>query len=206
MTGDTFWRRVRVKDDKSCWEWCGRLDRDGYGLVGSRKFKGQRAHRVAFILSSGPIQPHAPGSRSVIRHSCDNPPCCNPAHLSLGSDADNVRDKLSRGRSVIQIVFTLAESDKLRAAIPPGIQAKEFVLNAVNVAAELPIRIDKDKGGRPLSGTVRWLKKSARWGARFTLEDGSRSDFYPLPSYVGPEDKLTAKAVAASMARDMRAK
>jgi hypothetical protein len=76
-----------------CLEWIGGRDWDGYGLVkiGGRSY---RAHRVAFVMAGGILLPG-----QVVRHSCDNPPCCTPVHLLAGSVADNNRDRELRGRS-----------------------------------------------------------------------------------------------------------
>lgn len=52
-----------------------------------------RAHRLAFQLVKGPI----PEGLSIL-HSCDNPPCCNPAHLTAGTTKENVQDAISKGR------------------------------------------------------------------------------------------------------------
>lgn len=75
-----------------CVEWQGGRDKDGYGqtVVGGRK---QRAHRVAWERIHGPI----PAGMKVL-HKCDNPPCVNPGHLFLGTQADNVRDCWDKGR------------------------------------------------------------------------------------------------------------
>lgn len=66
-----------------------------YGRVG---FAGReyRAHRLAWESTHGTTVP--PGM--VVRHTCDNPPCCNPAHLALGTPAENTRDMIERGRAV----------------------------------------------------------------------------------------------------------
>jgi hypothetical protein len=56
--------------------------------------KMERAHRVAYMLVKGPIPPG-----KLIMHSCDNPPCCNPDHLSVGTIADNAHDMKSKGRA-----------------------------------------------------------------------------------------------------------
>lgn len=53
-----------------------------------------QAHRFAFTLAAGPI----PGGL-VVRHTCDNPPCCNPTHLVLGTQGDNIGDMRKRGRA-----------------------------------------------------------------------------------------------------------
>lgn len=88
-----FWSAVTVNKPAECWPWTDRWsDKDGYGIltVGGAH---QRAHRVAWSLTNGPI----PTSLSVL-HRCDNPPCCNPAHLYLGTQAENVADMMARHR------------------------------------------------------------------------------------------------------------
>lgn len=85
-----FWSNV-VKGD-GCWVWTGRKDRDGYGVVRVNGIR--KAHRVSWFLENG----SDPGPMCVM-HSCDRPECVNPAHLSLGTHADNQRDKLLKGRA-----------------------------------------------------------------------------------------------------------
>lgn len=87
-----FWSKVDRRGPEECWEWkCGRGD-FGYGAF-SIKHRNRGAHRVAWVLSNGPI----PRGMWVC-HSCDNPPCCNPAHLFLGTHQDNEDDKTAKGR------------------------------------------------------------------------------------------------------------
>lgn len=71
-----------------CWIWTGRLDSKGYGALNRTL-----AHREAYRRTNGPI----PAGKHVL-HSCDNPPCCNPAHLFLGTQADNNADRNSKER------------------------------------------------------------------------------------------------------------
>jgi hypothetical protein len=52
------------------------------------------AHRVAYVLANGPIEPG-----QVVMHTCDVPACVNPAHLKLGSQGDNNRDCFAKGRN-----------------------------------------------------------------------------------------------------------
>lgn len=89
---EDLWRWVVVGAEDDCWPWTRWLDRDGYGkiVVVGRAFK---PHRLAFQLATG----RDPGDQLVC-HSCDNPPCCNPAHLFLGTQADNLRDMRTKGR------------------------------------------------------------------------------------------------------------
>ncbi len=100
-------RRLPLKErmdaavDKSggsdaCWAWTkGRnFRRGGYGKIKIRG-KDRGAHRVAWELENGPIP-----EGMLVCHRCDNPPCCNPSHLFLGSHADNNHDRDAKGRHV----------------------------------------------------------------------------------------------------------
>lgn len=78
--------------DNGCWIWNGHLDRDGYGQANSRLGTLSKAHRLAFHIFKGSI------TCDVVRHTCDNPPCCNPDHLIQGSFRDNLNDAVERGR------------------------------------------------------------------------------------------------------------
>lgn len=90
---ERFWAKV----DKSgeCWVWTGAVGGWGYGKFWSGGGKGRCmcASRMAWELTHGPI----PTGMQVLHH-CDNPPCVRPEHLFLGTNADNVRDKVSKGR------------------------------------------------------------------------------------------------------------
>lgn len=86
-----FWNRVCKNTPNECWPFRGG-DRRGYGVVSiNGKLRG--APRVAYELTYGPIPPGL-----VVRHSCDNPPCCNPAHLSTGTQQENIREMFNRKR------------------------------------------------------------------------------------------------------------
>lgn len=97
---ERFW--TKVEKTSTCWLWTAatvtpmpRSPHIKYGVIGlgGRGAGIRRAHRVSYELCTGPIP-----RGLVIRHTCDNTLCVNPAHLILGTQADNVRDMAERGR------------------------------------------------------------------------------------------------------------
>jgi hypothetical protein len=94
-----FWSKVAVSDDwTSCWEWSRRKDKWGYGqFTLSFPRKTCFAHRFA-LGQAGVVVP----SDLLVMHHCDNPLCCNPMHLTLGTHLDNARDRVMKGRSYRQ--------------------------------------------------------------------------------------------------------
>lgn len=83
-----------VRRESGCWGWSGAKCR-GYGILSTRRGSPPaKAHRVSYELFKGPIP-----DGMLVRHTCDNPECTNPDHLLLGTDADNARDRVARGRS-----------------------------------------------------------------------------------------------------------
>jgi Pectobacterium phage endonuclease len=90
-----FLSKVDIGGPDECWEWTGSRHPVGHGRlrIGGRTGTIEYAHRLAWLLWVGEIPP-----QMQIRHTCDNPPCCNPAHLLLGTQAENCLDMVKRRR------------------------------------------------------------------------------------------------------------
>ena len=95
-TPEKFNALTKLNEKTGCLEWTGYMSGvapRNYGCT-RYKSKGIAAHRLSWILNVGPI----PRGLWVL-HKCDNPPCCNPDHLFLGTNRDNVTDRDKKGRT-----------------------------------------------------------------------------------------------------------
>lgn len=97
-----FWSKVDRRGADECWPWTGTIAKGSrvnikYGQFGLNKTAGgcktYRAHRFAWLLANGAV----PQDMNVL-HRCDNPRCCNPGHLFIGTQRDNIEDQLEKGR------------------------------------------------------------------------------------------------------------
>lgn len=113
------------KTESGCVEYDGHRDKKGYGRLGLPSQRVVLAHRLAFELEHGTI----PAGLHVL-HRCDNPPCCNVAHLFLGTLADNNRDMWEKGRGKIphrsgeranNVKLTAGQVDEIRRLYVPRV-------------------------------------------------------------------------------------
>ena len=122
------------KGDKNvCWEWTGPLNKkDGrpYFTV-----KGKRRPAYAYVIETCTGIPQK--EDEVIRHSCDNPICCNPDHLSFGSHQDNMNDMKERDRhglpkTVIRAIRKLLSENKTHGEIAKLYGVSRETITAIN--------------------------------------------------------------------------
>lgn len=117
-----FWSLVDRRDQQECWRWTAGRTGPGYGQI---RWKSQRdgAHRMAWALTHGPI----PNGMHVL-HKCDVRLCCNPSHLFLGTNADNVADKTAKGRSPGRPKLTPDQTQRLIERRCAGERAAELAV------------------------------------------------------------------------------
>lgn len=90
-----FWKMVDKKEEDECWIFIGCKNKDGYGKMSKGNSKLDSTHRISYELHKGNIP-----ENMVVMHTCDNPSCCNPKHLILGTQNDNMQDMISKRRFV----------------------------------------------------------------------------------------------------------
>lgn len=103
-TIDLFWSKVLIGAEDECWPFTGTISDGGYGRFwwrepGAPKSEARLipAHIFARLATDG-FLPEFDWKKSVVRHTCDNPPCCNPKHTPLGSQARNIQEASERNR------------------------------------------------------------------------------------------------------------
>lgn len=132
------WHERYIPEPNSgCWLWLGAAHQDGYGCIYLSKAKVVPSHRMFYERHRGPIP-----SGLFVLHQCDTRLCCNPDHLFLGTQADNMADKVRKGRCQDQrgekapgSVLTRSDVDKIRASSKSQREmAKEFGVSQSHIS------------------------------------------------------------------------
>jgi hypothetical protein len=146
--GERFWPRLVPNGE--CLEWSLSRTDFGYGRVFVQGAGVVRAHRVAWVLTVGPI-----GEGVQVLHACDNPPCCRPDHLFSGTQADNIRDAIAKRRFSFPphkpgdkngaSILTEAEAWKVKQLLGDGILSKAEIARCFEVSPSAVADIDKGR-------------------------------------------------------------
>ena len=127
-----FWSRVQIKGVEECWPWLGKKNRNDYGFC---NIEGLRhSHRVAAYFHFGAY----PKSKHIM-HKCDNPICCNPNHLQIGTRELNLQDKIEKQRQAKGSTHGKAKLDEklvvnLREKYNSGYTIRELLPSARGVS------------------------------------------------------------------------
>ena len=135
-TEEVLWSKVDKRGENECWPWNGYKNEDGYGRVQINEYS-YYAHRVIYSLAFPNVIEWKAPSRTeevgFLLHKCDNPCCCNPSHLFVGTHADNMADKVAKGRSPDfsggkgpRCKLTIEQAQEIREKRRNGITARQL--------------------------------------------------------------------------------
>lgn len=117
---ERLWSWIDRRGPDECWPWLMKSRQSGYGFITPGKSRTKLlSHRAVWEVVHGPIPTGTGYHGTVVMHLCDNRLCCNPAHLKLGTQADNVKDMRDKGRNID--LPPVRGTDHPRAKITPEI-------------------------------------------------------------------------------------
>ncbi len=194
---DRFWLWVdKSGGPDACWLWTGGKSPSGYGKFYINR-KTVRAHRASFYLMRG----YWPAG--IVMHTCDTPPCVNPAHLFEGTTTDNARDMISKGRGGGQFQpghaatrgrkHSTASIERMRAA-KKGTRPTDAALMAAHTATRGKKRdTNLFEAGQP------GARKSAKYTQAFA--DQIRSEYTPCAPGGGKPGQRSESSVRGLAAK-----
>lgn len=153
---DRFWSKVDVRGPDECWPWTAAKSRLGYGQFaptpkGPGKYQ-TTAHRWAWMITAEEAAPRG----MHICHRCDNPGCCNPRHLFLGTPKENTADMMRKGRRVAPSTTNRARGERHASKVHP----------------ECVLKGEAHPQAKLTETEVRAIRRSTRPGVRLAEEYG----------------------------------
>lgn len=142
---ERFWAKVDQQNRDKCWKFKGCLNKDGYGKF-SIGYVEVKAHQLAWMSYN---EQDIPKGKCILHH-CDNRACCNPAHLYCGTQADNTKDMMNRGRNTPKGSRSLCAKDilvirKLRPDGPESVgsynRTQELISKIFNISTRTIRRV-----------------------------------------------------------------
>lgn len=121
-----FWKNVDDQGPERCWPWRGSKKANGYGQIWNKK--PTYAHRLSWEIHKGPI-PY----KQYVLHTCDNPECTNPNHLFLGSQDDNMKDKIKKHRGK-KSKFTYAQRQEMKKLVREKTKSREDICKQFGIS------------------------------------------------------------------------
>lgn len=122
---ERFWEKIDKRGPDECWPWLAGSDQRGYGSFWDGEHFG-KAHRYSYKLANGDF-----ADELDCLHRCDNPPCCNPAHLFLGTAKDNVDDMVSKGRARGKVQYGV-DNPKAKLAVEDVLHIRDLAAKGVS--------------------------------------------------------------------------
>lgn len=136
-----LWSKVQKEGPNECWEWQAGKNKLGYGQI-KIDYNTYPAHKIAYQLTFGPVPKNL-----FVCHECDNPGCCNPNHLFLGTPKQNTQDSIRKDRWVnppLQNKLTKRKVAIIRALLKKGSKETD-IANLFNVCRKTINNIKNNK-------------------------------------------------------------
>lgn len=133
---ERFCKKITV-ESTGCWIWSGKTNSRGYGMFPFNGVSTHSAHRASWIMNRGPIP-----TGICVLHKCDTPKCVNPEHLFLGTNADNVADKVSKNRQARGADMARFGSDNPRTRLSDSDVSEIRSLYAARSKSQTQMAID----------------------------------------------------------------